>query len=153
MILSLKLNNFGSIWLDRLIGWLFSRINDSSFSFLFQMPPKKKTRQSSKNCFGSSAELPDDGNLFTFRDVLAACEKDLEVSPTSSRYEIANRITPKLVAKWKQCNPELILIADTSIRKKVIRAVTTAQEIRLKKLSKKNKQMLLLTSWTSYLIC
>ena len=98
------------------------------------MLPKKTTRQSSRNCFGSST---DDGNLYTFRDVLAACEKDLEISPSSSKYEIANRITPRLVAKWKQCNPELVLIADTSIHKKVIREVTTSQDIRLKKLSKK----------------
>ena len=76
------------------------------------MPPKKlKTRHTSGNCFGSSAELPDDGDLFTMRDVLAACERELEVSRSSTNLDIADRMTPKIVAKWNQNNPELILIA------------------------------------------
>ena len=106
------------------------------------MPPKKlKTRHTSGNCFGSSAELPDDGDLFTMRDVLAACERELEVSPSSTNLDIADRMTPKIVAKWNQNNPELILIASKSIKNKIIRSMDTAQAINLKKLSKKQKDI------------
>ena len=46
------------------------------------MPPKKleklKKRHSGDKCFGPSAKLPDDGDLFTMRDVLAASERELK---------------------------------------------------------------------------
>ena len=117
------------------------------------MPPKKlKTRHTSGNCFGSSAELPDDGDLFTMRDVLAACERELEVSPSSTNLDIADRMTPKIVAKWNQNNPELILIASKSIKNKIIRSMDTAQAINLKKLSKKQKDIFT-RSLTNCLIC
>ena len=107
------------------------------------MAPKRKTRTSCNNCFGPSAELPDDGNLFTLRDILAACEKEHERSPTSSNTEIADRIIPKIIAKWKQGNPELVLIGDKSIEIKIVRAISTANDIRLKKLSKKQSDIFL----------
>ena len=107
------------------------------------MPPKRKTRNSCNNCFGPSAELPDDGNLFTLRDVLAACEIEHERSPTCSNSQIADRIIPKLTAKWKQSNPELVLIAHNSIEIKIVRAISTANDIRLKKLSKKQSDTFL----------
>ena len=57
------------------------------------MPPKKlKTRHSSGNCFGSSAELPDDGDLFTMRDVLAACERKVEISPGSTSSTLMTKL-------------------------------------------------------------
>ena len=106
------------------------------------MPPKKlKTRHSGGKCFGPSAELPDDGDLFTMKDVLAACERELEISPNSSHSSIAEKIAPKIVAKWKENNPELVLIADKSIKTKIIRSMTTAEDIRLKKLTKKQKDI------------
>ena len=104
------------------------------------MPPKKlKTRHSSGNCFGSSAELPDDGDLFTMRDVLAACEREVEIFPGSTSSDIADKLAPKIVDKWKQNNPELVLIAVKSINNKIIRLISTAQDIRLKNLNKKQK--------------
>ena len=102
------------------------------------MPPKKlKTRHSGAKCFGPSAELPDDGDLFTMRDVLAACERELEISPDSSNSSIAEKIAGKIVAKWKENNPELVLIADKSLQIKIRISMTTAKDIRLKKLTKK----------------
>jgi hypothetical protein len=41
------------------------------------------------------------------------------------------------VAKWKENNPELVLIADKSLKTKIIRSMSTAKDIRLKKLAKK----------------
>ena len=102
------------------------------------MPPKKlKKRHSGGKCFGPSAKLPDDGDLFTMRDVLAACERELEISPDSSNSSIAEKIAGKIVAKWKENNPELVLIADKSLQIKIRRSMTTAKDIRLKKLTKK----------------
>ena len=104
------------------------------------MPPKKlKTRHSGSTCFGSSADLPDDGDLFTLRDVLAAFEREVEISPSSPHTDLAFLLVPKIVAKWKQNNPELVLIADKSIKNKIVRSYNTAEDIRLKKLSKKQK--------------
>ena len=104
------------------------------------MPPKKlKTRHSGSSCFGSSADLPDDGDLFTLRDVLAAFEREVEISPSSPHADLAFLLVPKIVAKWKQNNPELVLIADKSIKNKIVRSYNTAEDIRLKKLSKKQK--------------
>jgi hypothetical protein len=100
------------------------------------MPPKKlKTQHSGAKCIGPSAELPDDGHLFTKRDVLAACERELEISPDSSNSSIAEKIAPRIVAKWKENNPELGLIADKSLKTRIIRSMTTAEDIRLKKLT------------------
>ena len=96
------------------------------------MPPKKlRTRHTSVNCFGSSAELPDDGDLFTMRDVLSACERGVEISPGSTSSDIADKLAPKIVDKWKQNNPELFLIAVKYINNKIIRSISTAQDIRL----------------------
>ena len=108
------------------------------------MPPKKqKTRHSSGNCFGPSAELPDDGNLFTLRDILAYCEWLLDLTPDQSNFWIAEQVAPKIIHKWKQCNPELVLITELSLKNKIARAMTTAQNISKKKVSSKQKDIFL----------
>ena len=73
------------------------------------------------------------------RDVLAACEREVEISPGNTSSDIADKLAPKIVDKWKQNNPELVLIAVKSINNKIIRTISTAQDIRLKKLIKKQK--------------
>ena len=68
------------------------------------------------------------------RDVLAACERELEISPDSSNSSIAEKIAGKIVAKWKENNPE-------SLKTKIIRSMTTFKDIRLKKLTQKQKDI------------
>ena len=105
------------------------------------MPPKKhKTRHSSGNIFGPSAELPDDGDLFTLRDILAACERQLELTPGVSNFGIADQISPMIKNKWKQNNPELVLISDIALKNKIARDMNKAQKIRQKKVTNKKKE-------------
>ena len=106
------------------------------------MPPKKlKTRHSTGKCFGPASDLPDDGDLYTHRDVLAAVEKVSETFPEKHLTDVADIIAPKIVMKWKQANPELVLIADKSLKTKIVRAYSTAEDIRLKKLNKKQRDI------------
>ena len=82
------------------------------------MPPKKRnTRGSNVNCFGASADLPDDGDLYTVRDILAACQRLHELSPGVADLFIAGQIAEKVRQKWVQCNPELVLISDLAVKK------------------------------------
>ena len=52
-------------------------------SDLFFFLTMARTRHSSGNILGPSAELPDDGELFTLRDILAAAERQVELKPNS----------------------------------------------------------------------
>ena len=68
-------------------------------------PKKVKTRHSSGSCFGASASLPDSGNLFTVRDVLAAFEREAELAPLAPTHFIATQLEVKIRDKWKEGNP------------------------------------------------
>ena len=68
-------------------------------------PKKVKTRHSSGSCFGASASLPDSGNLFTVRDVLAALEREAELAPLAPTHFIATQLEVKIRDKWKEGNP------------------------------------------------
>ena len=88
------------------------------------------------NCFGASADLPDDGDLYTVRDILAACQRLHELSPGVADLFIAGQIAEKVRQKWVQCNPELVLISDLAVKNKIVRDMKAAQNIKAKKASK-----------------
>ena len=80
------------------------------------MGPKKiKTRHSSGSCFGSSASLPDTGNLFTLRDVVAAFQREVELNPGSSSNNISLKLEAEIRQKWLQDNPQLPLMNPKSV--------------------------------------
>ena len=56
-------------------------------------PRNVKTRHSYGSCFGPSAILPDTGNFYTVRDVLAAFEREVELAP--------NLPTAALLSSWR----------------------------------------------------
>ena len=104
------------------------------------MPPKKRnTRGSNVSCFGPSAELPDDGDMYTVRDVLAACQRLHELTPGVADLFIAGQIAEKVRQKWVQCNPELVLITELAVKNKIARDMKTARNIKAKKASKTGK--------------
>ena len=76
---------------------------------------KRKTRGSNTHCFGSIAELPDDGGLITHKDVIAAAFYMLEHNHELSSYLVADALVPKIKLKWNQVNPKLVIIRDESI--------------------------------------
>ena len=103
------------------------------------MGPKKKvkTRHASGSCFGASADLPDTGNLFTLRDVLAAFERELELHPGTSNNHAAEQLEVKVRQKWQETNPLLVLHNSKIVVKKITRDYETATLIRKNKLTKK----------------
>ena len=106
------------------------------------MPRKTlKTRHTSGNCFGPPSELPDDGDLYTMRDVLAAVDKLSEINPEKHITDLADMVAPKILQKWKQTNPELVLITEKSLKNKIVRAYNTAEDIQLKNLNKNQKDI------------
>ena len=64
-------------------------------------PKKQKTRHSSGNIFGPSADLPNDGELFTLRDILAAAERQYELTPLATSSWVADQLFPPIKLKWK----------------------------------------------------
>ena len=86
-------------------------------------PKKQKTRHSSGSFFGPSADLPDDGDLFTLRDVLAAAERKFELHPHVTSSWVASQLVPLVKHKWKTVNPEISLHNDEAIKKKIERVV------------------------------
>ena len=64
-------------------------------------PKKAKTRKASGNCFGPAVNLPDTGNLYTLRDVVAAFEWEFELDPGQTKNFIAEQLEPKIRQKWK----------------------------------------------------
>ena len=102
---------------------------------------KRKTRGSDTHCFGSIAELPDDGDLFTHKDIIAAAFHMLEHNHELSSYLVADALVPKIKLKWNQVNPKLVIIRDESIRIKIIRDVKFCQKIKSHKVSKKQKEV------------
>ena len=78
-------------------------------------PRKAKTRHSSASCFGPSAELPDTGDLFTVKDVLAEFQWEVDLAPSDSVNSIATRLEVKIRNKWKQANPDLVLLDKKSV--------------------------------------
>ena len=80
---------------------------------------KAKTRHSSGSCFGPSADLPDSGDLFTAKDVLAAFQREAELAPEASTNFIATRLEVKIRDKWKQTNPELVLLEQKIVVQKI----------------------------------
>ena len=84
---------------------------------------KPKTRHSSAAWFGPSVELPDCGDLYTLRDILAACSKELEVSPQSTPHHIAAKIEAQVRGQWMECNPQLVLHTQEVATLKIIRAM------------------------------
>ena len=80
------------------------------------MGPKKiKTRHSSGSCFGSSASLPDTGNLFTLRDFVAPFQREVELNPASSINNISVKLGTEIREKWLQDNPQLSLMSSKCV--------------------------------------
>ena len=100
------------------------------------MPQKKqKTRHSSGNIFGPSAELPDDGELFTLRDILAAGERQVELKPNSGPVLVSAHLLPLIKQKWMKVNPELPIHNDETIKQRIERQMESAKLIKQKKAS------------------
>ena len=97
---------------------------------------KAKTRHSSGSCFGPSADLPDSGDLFTAKDVLAAFQREAELAPEASTNFIATRLEVKIRDKWKQTNPELVLLEQKIVVQKITRLYDSAVKVNRKQLSK-----------------
>ena len=57
---------------------------------------KRKTRGSDTHCFGSIAELPDDGDLNTHKDVIGAAFHELEHNHEPSSNLLAEALVPKI---------------------------------------------------------
>ena len=92
------------------IPWMLTKISTSVYlDFIFDV---KQHWKKQKRGFFMFFLKSDDGDLFTLRDVLAAFEMEVEISPSSSYADIAYMIVPKIVAKWKKNNLELVLIAE-----------------------------------------
>jgi hypothetical protein len=53
-----------------------------------------RNRHSSGNIFEPSAELPDDGELFTLRDILADAERQVELKPNSGPVLVSAPLLP-----------------------------------------------------------
>ena len=99
-------------------------------------PKKAKTRHSSGSCFGPSAILPDTGNLYTVIDVLAAFEREVELAPKLAHNCIAIQLEMKIRNKWKEGNPELILMDPTTVKQRICRLYETALKPNRKQLNK-----------------
>ena len=99
-------------------------------------PKKVKTRHSSGSCFGASASLPDTGNLFTVRDVLAAFAREVELAPLATTNFIATQLDVKIRDKWKEGNPDLVLMDQKSVVKRISRLHESAVQINRRSLSK-----------------
>ena len=113
---------------------------------------KPKTRHLSAVWFEPSVELPDCGDLYTLRDVLAACSKELEVSPQSTPHHIAAKIEAQVRGQWMECNPQLVLHTQEVATLKIIRAMEKSNCIKNNKgITTKQKKLFLRRS-TSYLI-
>ena len=107
-----------------------------SVSDIIMGPKKAKTRHSSGSCFGPSADLPDSGDLFTVRDVLAAFEREVELSAGVSTNSIATRLEVKVREKWKQSNPDLVLMEQKVVIQKISRLYDSAVKVNRKQLTK-----------------
>ena len=106
-------------------------------------PKKQKTRHSSGNIFGPSAELPDDGELFTMRDILAAAERHSELNPDANSAWVAAQLFPAIKKKWKCVNPEMPIHSDDVVKKKIERILDRAKLVRQKKASTYQKNLLI----------
>ena len=100
-------------------------------------PRKAKTRHSSASCFGPSADLPDTGDLFTVKDVLAAFQREVDLAPSDSVNSIAIRLEVRIRDKWKQANPNLVLLDQKSVAQKMSRLYESALKVNRKQLNKK----------------
>ena len=106
-------------------------------------PKKQKTRHSSGNIFGPSADLPNDGELFTLRDILAAAERQYELTPLATSSWVADQLFPPIKLKWKSVNPEIPIYNDDVIKKKIERLIDRATLVRKKKASTYQKNLLI----------
>ena len=99
-------------------------------------PKKAKTRKASGNCFGPAVTLPDTGNLYTLRDVMAAFDWEFELNPGLTKNFIAEQLEPKIRQKWKQNNPELPLMSTKLLVQRLARDYSSVIEIKRKQLNK-----------------
>ena len=104
-------------------------------------PKKPKNRHLSGNVFGPSAELPDDGELFTMRDILAAAERHSELNPDAN--SLIAQLFPAIKKKWKCVNPEMPIHSDDVVKKKIERILDRAKLVRQKKASTYQKNLLI----------
>ena len=107
------------------------------------MGPKKKTRRSAGPCYGPPAVFKDTGSLFTLKDVLSGFAfKKLE-HPDLGENEIFDTVDKIVRQKFIVANPALPLISPDSVKKKIQRALESAQQLQHKKLKAVKKKNLL----------
>ena len=97
------------------------------------MPGKPKTRHSSGSCFGPPCELPDGGDTYTTRNVLAAFEKEKIENPSESDFAISKKLEKKVRRKFHQVNPRLVLIKSDSAAERIRITYQTATRVNQKK--------------------
>ena len=81
------------------------------------MGPKKITR--SGFIFGAPCGFPDNRQLYTNKDILAAKQMEINKSPVISSRYAAKVLEPLVAKKWKEVNPLLPLISTYSIVLKI----------------------------------
>ena len=107
-------------------------------------PKKPKKTRSSWSCYGAPAKLPDQGSLYTLREVLSAVAFEAEQNPgTSSTQDDYDTVEKAVRLKFLQANPRLPLITADSVIKKIIRDMDAVNLLDANKLSAKRKSNLL----------
>ena len=104
---------------------------------------KKKTRHTSGSCFGDPANLPDTGQLYTLKDILAAFELEKTMNPDATSRKCAEKIAPKVIEKWIQSNPRLILISEESLVCKITTNYDKAKAVNWNRLKAKERDIFL----------
>ena len=96
---------------------------------------KQKTRHSSHG-LGPPSSLPDGGSLFTNRNVVQAFRMEEQTNPGIQGKACAEKLLLANESKWKSVNPQLPLIRDDNILKKICRFAETAKDYEWNRLSK-----------------
>ena len=107
-------------------------------------PKKSKKTRSSWSCYGAPAKLPDQGSLYTLREVLSAVAFEAEQNPdTSSTQANYDTVEKAVRLKFLEANPRLPLITADSVIRKIIRDMDAVNLLDANKLSAKRKSNLL----------
>ena len=107
-------------------------------------PKKPKKTRSSWSCYGAPAKLPDQGTLYTLRDVLSAVAFEAEQNPGENYTQAQNITVVRAVRlKFMEANPRLPLITPDAVIRKITRDMDAVKLLDCNKLSAKRKNNLL----------
>ena len=82
------------------------------------MPGKKRKR--TRNGFSGCppCELPDIAECYTNGDIISAMNQEKLTNPMINPYDAALKIRSKVISKFRDINPRLIILEDKSISNK-----------------------------------